>query len=97
MHSVVDIVLNHTANNSSWIVDHPEACYSTDNVPKLWPGFLLDQELQNISAEFAKGNCSWCRSAPNLRNESDLGQVITEMARRSHSLNLHEFFLIQFD
>ena len=42
---IVDIVLNHTANNTSWIQDHPEACYSTEMVPRLWPAWLLDAEL----------------------------------------------------
>jgi glycogen debranching enzyme len=34
---IVDIVLNHVAHNSAWIADHPEACFSTENVPRLWP------------------------------------------------------------
>lgn len=39
---IVDIVLNHTANNSAWIQSHPESCYSTDEFPRLWPAWLVD-------------------------------------------------------
>jgi glycogen debranching enzyme len=44
--SFVDIVLNHTANNSEWIVDHPDAGYSTDTCPHLWAAWELDNALQ---------------------------------------------------
>jgi glycogen debranching enzyme len=44
--SMVDIVLNHTANDSKWIVDHPEATYNTDDCPHLWAAWELDSALQ---------------------------------------------------
>jgi glycogen debranching enzyme len=40
---IVDIVLNHVAFNSAWIVDHPDACFSTEIVPRLWPAWLVDE------------------------------------------------------
>lgn len=43
--SLVDIVLNHTANNSSWIVDHPDATYNTDDCPHLWSAWVLDKAM----------------------------------------------------
>ncbi len=66
---IVDIVLNHTANNSQWIDDHPEACYSTDEVPRLYPAYLLDAVLVQVSKDYSQGNVSWCPSAPFLRSE----------------------------
>ena len=52
---IVDIVLNHTANNTKWIQQHPEACYNTDDQPRLYPAYLLDAELVKISKEFSMG------------------------------------------
>ena len=97
MFGIVDIVLNHTANNSEWIHQHPEACYSTDNVPQLWPAWILDKEFQDISEEFSKGNVTWCASAPYVKTEETVDQVITYMTQKAVALNLHEFFLIDFN
>lgn len=93
--SIVDIVLNHVANNSHWIEDHPEACFSTDLIPRLWPAWLVDEAFMKMSDEFAKGNVAWCRSAPYINNESDLNQVVEEMRRRIFALNLHEYFIVK--
>lgn len=53
MISMVDIVLNHTANNSKWILEHPDACYSTDECPHLWSAWLLDKSLRDFSNAYA--------------------------------------------
>jgi glycogen debranching enzyme len=45
MLSIVDIVLNHTANDSKWIVDHPEATYNTDDCPHLYCAWLFDKMI----------------------------------------------------
>jgi len=96
MLGIVDIVLNHTANNSEWIVDHPECTYSTDSVPRLWPAWLVDSTLNKVTHEFIKGGVSWGPSAPYVNNEHDMNTVLKEMERRLHSLNLHEHFICDF-
>lgn len=53
--SIVDIVLNHTATDSKWIVDHPEATYNTDDCPHLWSAYLLDKAIHDFSDRFADG------------------------------------------
>jgi glycogen debranching enzyme len=50
---IVDIVLNHTANNSEWVLEHPEATYNTDNCPHLFSAWLLDYELAKFSEAYA--------------------------------------------
>lgn len=71
--SFVDIVLNHTANNSQWIREHPDAGYSTDTCPHLWAAWELDKALQDFSINFEKKKVPECPCAPYIANESDLG------------------------
>ncbi|EGC38367.1 hypothetical protein DICPUDRAFT_45888 [Dictyostelium purpureum] len=42
---MIDLVWNHTAHNSKWLNEHPEAGYNTDNSPHLKAAVLLDQTL----------------------------------------------------
>lgn len=53
--SICDIVLNHTANESEWLREHPESTYSCANSKHLRPAFLLDAILAIASDEVAAG------------------------------------------
>jgi glycogen debranching enzyme len=47
--SLTDIVLNHTANNTKWLQDHPEAGYNLETAPWLESAFELDTKLLELS------------------------------------------------
>lgn len=56
MLSICDIVLNHTANETPWLNEHPEATYNCSNCPHLRPAALLDALLARLTADVARGD-----------------------------------------
>ena len=45
MLGLTDVVWNHTANNSKWLEEHPEAGYNVETAPHLEPALELDNAL----------------------------------------------------
>ena len=77
---IVDIVLNHTASNSPWLLEHPEAAYNTDDCPNLYPAWLFDRALSDFSDDYAdRKNVGECPSAPFINNEADLRAVLNSI------------------
>eukprot|EP01132_Coremiostelium_polycephalum_P009283 gene9283-11379_t len=46
---MIDLVWNHTAHNTQWLSEHPEAGYNTDNSPHLKSAVILDDSLMQFS------------------------------------------------
>lgn len=52
--ALTDVVWNHTANNSKWLEEHPEAGYNIKTAPHLRPAYELDSALLRYSADLAQ-------------------------------------------
>jgi len=91
--SIVDIVLNHTANDSKWIVDYPEASYNTDDCPHLWSAWVLDKAIQDFSLDYANKKVPECPAAPFVGNETDLGKIMHAIRTKViDRLNVYQYF-----
>ena len=55
MLSICDIVLNHTANETPWLAEHPDATYNLVNSPHLRPAFLFDRLFKRLATDFGTG------------------------------------------
>ncbi len=70
---IMDIVLNHTAGNSEWLLEHPEAAYNIRDCPHLTAAYILDKSVNEFSCDYAnKKNMADCPSAPYINNEGDI-------------------------
>lgn len=88
--SLTDVVLNHTANDSSWLTEHPEAGYSAMNTPHLTPALELDSAIIDFS-----GNLS-SRGLPTfVASEADLIELISAFEQELKSLNLWQYYVVE--
>ncbi|TKR64493.1 hypothetical protein L596_025014 [Steinernema carpocapsae] len=53
--TVQDVVWNHAAKNSKWLLEHPECGYNCNNSRHLRTAFVVDRVLQHFSREIAGG------------------------------------------
>ena len=93
---ITDIVLNHTAGSSEWLLEHPEAAYNTKDCPHLAAAYILDKAVNEFSCDYAnKRNMQDCPAAPYINNEGDLQAVINALHTRVITrLEIHDFFII---
>lgn len=53
--SLTDLVFNHTATDSPWIMEHPDCVYNLQNSPHLKPAYLIDRIFYHFNVEVADG------------------------------------------
>lgn len=72
MLSICDIVLNHTANESPFLVSHPECTYNCINSPHLRPAYILDAALFELTIQVACGEWDFKGIPTVIDNEDHL-------------------------
>ncbi|XP_057653349.1 glycogen debranching enzyme isoform X2 [Diorhabda carinulata] len=92
--SICDIVLNHTANESKWIKEHPDVTYNCVNCPYMRPAYLLDAAFDFFSSEIKKGFYE-DRGIPSEINNEDHLNAIRHHFKTSilDILKLNELFI----
>ncbi|XP_068630910.1 glycogen debranching enzyme isoform X2 [Battus philenor] len=89
MLSICDVVLNHTANETTWLAEHPEATYNCLNCPHLRPAAMLDAVLARLADDLAP------RRLTQLDHLEAVIQVLE--TQRLPEARLHELFTCNVD
>jgi len=98
MVSFTDIVLNHTANETPWLQEHPESTYNLTNSPHLRPAYLLDRLCWHISMDINSGKWQTSNLPKQLNCEDHLNRL-REIFKSYYLplVNIHELYLIGID
>ncbi|KDQ61755.1 glycoside hydrolase family 13 protein [Jaapia argillacea MUCL 33604] len=86
--SLTDVVLNHTANDSAWLVDHPEAGYSPHNTPHLAPALELDTAIIEFSASLASSGLP-----TKVTSQQDVDTLIGAFQKHLKTLDLWQYYV----
>ncbi|XP_068991673.1 glycogen debranching enzyme isoform X1 [Neodiprion pinetum] len=86
--SVCDIVLNHTANESSFLIQQPECAYNCLNSPHLRPAYILDAVLFELTFQVAAGEWEFKGIPSVVENEEHLNSI-------RHALHTHFLPLVK--
>ncbi|KYN10710.1 Glycogen debranching enzyme, partial [Trachymyrmex cornetzi] len=86
--SICDIVLNHTANESPFLVSHPECTYNCINSPHLRPAYILDAALFELTTQVAFGDWEF-KGIPTVVDTEDHLNAI------QHALHTHFLPLVK--
>lgn len=87
--SLTDVVLNHTANDTPWLNEHPEAGFSPANTPHLTPAFELDSAIIDFSSSLTS------RGLPTIiTSENDVNVLIAAFDKVARGLNLWQYYVL---
>ncbi|KAI4166642.1 MAG: hypothetical protein LQ343_007878 [Gyalolechia ehrenbergii] len=88
---LTDVVWNHTANNSKWLEEHPEAGYNLETAPWLEAALELDNALLQYGTDLAKYGLP-----TELKSADDLQRVMDGMKPHCLDLvNVWEFYVVK--
>ncbi|KAI0923791.1 hypothetical protein AcV5_009241 [Taiwanofungus camphoratus] len=87
--SLIDVVLNHTANDSPWLLEHPEAGYSPANTPHLTPALELDDAVLHFSGILGS------RGLPtSVSSQQDVDVLVSGFQDYVKELNMWQYYVL---
>lgn len=88
---LTDVVWNHTANNSKWLEQHPEAGYNLETAPWLESALELDTALLKYGEKLESYGLP-----PTLHSEDDLRKVIAGVKEHVlDGLSLWQYYVVE--
>lgn len=91
--SLTDIVLNHTAHNSAWLQEHPDAGYNLVTAPWLESAYLLDTKLLELGSKLGELGL-----ATDLKSTDELLLIMDAIKKHVIAeIRLWEFYAIDVD
>lgn len=91
--SLSDIVLNHTAHNSDWLLEHPEAGYNLTTAPWLESAYLLDTKLLELGDRLSELGLP-----TDLKSVDDLVKVMNAIKSEViGQIRLWEYYALNVD
>ncbi|XP_063431014.1 glycogen debranching enzyme-like [Mytilus trossulus] len=96
--SLTDLVFNHTATDTPWIVDHPECVYNLKNSPHLKPAYLVDRIFYHFNVEVADGKWKHRGIPIEITTEEHLKIIYEVLSKEVFPMQkLHEFYSIDVE
>ncbi|OBZ74017.1 Glycogen debranching enzyme [Grifola frondosa] len=87
--NLTDVVLNHTANDSPWLLEHPEAGYSPANTPHLTPALELDTAMIEFSASLQSAGLPTV-----VTSEQDVTALVDGFQAYVKELNMWQYYVL---
>lgn len=90
--SLTDIVLNHTANNTDWLLQHPDAGYNLTTAPWLESAYLLDTKLLDLGQRLAELGLP-----TEVKAEEDLVKIMGAVRDVISDIRLWEYYVLDVE
>lgn len=98
MLSVTDVVWNHMAKNSEWLLKYPEGTFNLKNCPYLRPAYILDRALYYLTMDVGRGALTVEGIASTISSEKDLQAIECFLVKHVvPKLKIWEFYQVDIE
>ncbi|KAI6010692.1 glycoside hydrolase family 13 protein [Pisolithus orientalis] len=90
--NLTDVVLNHTANDSPWLAEHPEAGYSPSNTPHLTPALELDTAILEFSSSLSENDLP-----THVSCQKDIDTLLNALSGYVETKQLWQYYVLNVE